>query len=152
MVRPWKLRIVDSAGNDVSGGVCKVIAGDGGFRRAPVQFPIAGLFIGAAERYEVACDFTKYAGQTLYIWNVQDEDRMKDVPFFCYSHLAMKLVVGAAKTTGCGVNCPTLNPVTPFVPSLDRVLSQKDVDQALAMVANKQCTRTFRFGRSNGQW
>jgi hypothetical protein len=33
-------------------------------------------------------------GQTLILWNAQNEDRMKDVPFFCYSHLVMQIAVG----------------------------------------------------------
>jgi hypothetical protein len=42
---------------------------------------------------QVACDLTPYAGQTLYLWNTKDENRMKDVPFFCNSHLVMRIDV-----------------------------------------------------------
>jgi hypothetical protein len=45
------------------------------------------------------CDFKALAGQTLYLWNIQDDDRMKDVPFFCFSHLVMKMLVGPADCT-----------------------------------------------------
>jgi hypothetical protein len=48
---------------------------------------------------QFVCDFKALAGQTLYLWNIQDDDRMKDVPFFCYSHLVMKIAVGPACTT-----------------------------------------------------
>jgi hypothetical protein len=34
-----------------------------------VTFPESGLFMGVAERYEVACDFSGYEGRTLFLWN-----------------------------------------------------------------------------------
>lgn len=52
--RPFKLRIVDDRGEDVSGTRCRLVAGDGGVRREPpAPFPRAGLYIGIAESYEV---------------------------------------------------------------------------------------------------
>ena len=33
------------------------------------------------------------AGKEIIMWNAKDEKRMKNVPFFCYSHLLMKVVV-----------------------------------------------------------
>ncbi len=51
--RPWLLSIVDNSGKEVSSQHCYVIAGDGGYRRTPVQYPSNGLFMGVAERYEV---------------------------------------------------------------------------------------------------
>ena len=47
----------------------QMIAGDGGYRRTPVPFPRGGLFMGVAERYEVACDLSYFDNQTLYWWN-----------------------------------------------------------------------------------
>jgi hypothetical protein len=61
-------------------------------------FPTAGLIIGVAERYEVVCDFGKFPGQTLYLWNGRDPKRFKNVPYFCFSHLVAKIVVGPAGT------------------------------------------------------
>ncbi|KAG2491600.1 hypothetical protein HYH03_010165 [Edaphochlamys debaryana] len=146
--RPWKLRIVDDTGADVSGSVCQVIAGDGGIRRNPTAFPRAGLFMGVAERYEVVCDFTAYAGKTLYLWNAQDDYRMKDVPFFCHSHLVMRIEPQAVTPPP---NSAFL-PLEPARPALDAVLKDADFAAAKAMVANKQCTRTFKFGRRRGHW
>ncbi len=56
--RPYKLLIVDEAGTAISGSICRVIAGDGGFRREPAAYPAAGIFIAVAERWEVGwgCD------------------------------------------------------------------------------------------------
>lgn len=40
---------------------------------------------------QVVCDFTALAGHTLTLWNVRDDDRMDGVPFFCFSHLVMRI-------------------------------------------------------------
>jgi hypothetical protein len=78
----------------------QVFAGDGGYRRTPIAFPASGLFMAVAERYELACNFgaPEAEGKRLYLWNIQDEDRMKDVPFFCFSHLVMRIEVAAICT------------------------------------------------------
>ncbi|KAG2484026.1 hypothetical protein HYH03_017116 [Edaphochlamys debaryana] len=146
--RPWKLRIVDDKGSDVSGTICQVIAGDGGIRRNPTAFPRAGLFMGVAERYEVVCDFTTYRGKTLYLWNARDDFRMKGAPFFCNSHLVMRI---EPQKPAAQPN-PAFSPVGPARPALDAVLSDADFAAARAMVANRQCTRTFKFGRRRGHW
>ena len=54
---------------------------------------------GVAERYEVVCNFQSLAGRTLYLLNVKDDERMKNVPFFCFSHLIAKVVVAACPAT-----------------------------------------------------
>lgn len=76
----------------------QVVGSDGGLRRSPIRFPRAGLFMGVGERYDVVCDLSALAGRSLHLWNVFDDDRMKDVPFFCYSHLVMRINVNAACT------------------------------------------------------
>ncbi|CAF4814140.1 unnamed protein product, partial [Rotaria sp. Silwood2] len=91
--RPFLLKIKNGALQDVSYNICKVIATDGGYRDTPVLFPTAGLLIGIAERYEVVCDFTTLKGQTLFMWNEKDDVFMKDVPYFCYSHLLGRLEI-----------------------------------------------------------
>lgn len=48
----------------------------------------------------MVCDFTQFAGRTLYLWNNFDDDRMNDVPFYCYSHLVARIDVAA----DCGVS------------------------------------------------
>ncbi|KAG2437396.1 hypothetical protein HXX76_006048 [Chlamydomonas incerta] len=153
--RPFKLRFVDAAtGADVSGSRCQVIGGEAGLRRTPVPFPAAGLFMGVAERYEVVCDFSGLADQDLYLVNSYDDRRMKAVPFFCNSHLVMKINV-RCNSTGCPpAEAAAAFPASPAPnrPALDRVLNQTDIGRALAMVRNKECTRTFRFGRRHGHW
>jgi hypothetical protein len=64
--------------------------------REPVVFPSAGLIIGVAERYEIVCDFGKFPGQTLYLFNDRDPKRFKNVPYFCFSRLLAKIIVGPA--------------------------------------------------------
>ncbi|GLC39075.1 hypothetical protein PLESTB_000010300 [Pleodorina starrii] len=152
--RPFKLRIIDAVnGSDVSGSACRVIAGEGGLRRTPAPFPAAGLFMGVAERYQVVCDFTPYAGRTLLLWNAFDRRRMKDVPFFCHSHLVAKIHIAAAVAAPAAGPVAVFNPVRPFRPALDAVLSNEtDIPRALEMARNRQCTRTFRFGRRRGHW
>ncbi|EFJ51493.1 hypothetical protein VOLCADRAFT_87571 [Volvox carteri f. nagariensis] len=147
VTRPYKLRIVASDGSDVSSRICQVIAGEGGLRRTPARFPAAGLFLGVAERYEVVCDFSSYSGRTFFLMNVKDERRMKSVPFFCHSHLLMKIqVFGIASG-------PTFQPFVPSRTTLDAVLKEAtDIPNALSMVRSRQCTRSFRFGRRHGQW
>ncbi|KAG2440724.1 hypothetical protein HXX76_003581 [Chlamydomonas incerta] len=155
VARPYKLRFVDAAtGADVGGIKCQVVGGEAGARRSPVTFPAAGLFMGVAERYEVVCDFSAYRNKDLYLVNAYDDRRMKDVPFFCNSHLVMKINV-RCNSTGCPSSPPAFQPPAQGVKNvtpLDRVLNQTDIDRALAMVSNKQCTRTFRFGRRHGHW
>eukprot|EP00198_Chlamydomonas_reinhardtii_P001276 XP_001690611.1 predicted protein [Chlamydomonas reinhardtii] len=152
VARPYKLRFVNADGTDFSGGKCQVIGGEAGTRRSPVSYPAAGLFMGVAERYEVVCDFSGLSGKTLFLVNAYDDRRMKDVPYYCHSHLVMKINV-ACNSTGCPASPPAFQPPSSSrVTPLDRVLNQTDIDRALAMVANKQCTRTFRFGRRHGHW
>ncbi len=40
----------------------------------------------------------------------------------------------------------------PYMPALDAVLTPDDIAAAERMVANRECTREFRFGRRRGQW
>lgn len=47
---------------------------------------------------QAVCDFRSFAAQTLYLWNHKDPRRMKDVPFFCFSHLVMKINVRVSCT------------------------------------------------------
>jgi hypothetical protein len=51
-----------------------------GYRNGPLDFPPGGLLMDAAERYEVICDFSSVAGQTLFWWNGRNEDYMKVGP------------------------------------------------------------------------
>lgn len=105
--RPYLLRIRDGNGVDVSSSACQIVGGDGGLRRSPVPFPAGGLYMAVAERYDVVCNLRPYAGRTLFVWNMFDDDRMKDVPMFCNSHLVMRIEVAAqcntvSQTGACG--------------------------------------------------
>jgi hypothetical protein len=54
---------------------------------------------------QLVCDFADplVAGKSIYLWNSFDEDRMKDVPFFCFSHLLMRIDIAATCTPRPGV-------------------------------------------------
>ena len=149
--RPYMLRIKDANGKVISNNICKIVATDGGYRSTPASFPYDGLLMGVAERYEVVCDFSKYAGKTLYIWNENDDEQIKDVPYFCYSHLVARLTVAP---TNVGTN-PAFNPLAFPDASLlpqSKALTQDDFNKAMQMVNAGQYHRRMDFGRSNGQW
>jgi FtsP/CotA-like multicopper oxidase with cupredoxin domain len=154
----WKLENgVGSASNVVDVGhlMCYVIATDGGYRTTPVTFPEAGLLIGVAERYEVVCDFSKYGGKTIYLWNDRHPTAMKDVPYFCYSHLLARVSVSNQKslstgtdgTSGFNQNVDNIN-----FNIVSRVLTSDDILMASAMVSSGGYHRKMVFGRSNGHW
>ena len=58
--RPYLVKVKDENLVDVGPSICKIIASDGGYRNTPVDFPIEGLLLGVAERYDVVCDFTNF--------------------------------------------------------------------------------------------
>ncbi len=79
VARPYLLQLKNERLQDVGPRVCKVIATDGGYRGTAVPFPSFGLLLGVAERYEVVCDFSSLAGQTLYWYNGKDDKNQKRV-------------------------------------------------------------------------
>lgn len=68
VARPFLIKFKSDFGRDIGPDICRVIASEGGYRGDAIIFPREGLQIGVAERYEVVCDFTAYAGRQLYIW------------------------------------------------------------------------------------
>jgi FtsP/CotA-like multicopper oxidase with cupredoxin domain len=150
--RPYLLKIKDSKLNDISQRICRIIATDGGFRRTHIAFPPEGLLIGVAERYEIVCNFSGYAGREVYFWNDRDTNLMKDVPYFCHSHLIAKAVF---KTTTTELTPPvfTYNQNTPDpLKPIFNVLSTSDINTATNMAINDKYHREFVFGRTNGHW
>ena len=149
--RPYLIKVKDENLVDVGPNICKIIATDGGFRNTPVSFPKEGLLMDVAERYELVCDFTKFKGKSMYLWNDNDPSKLKHVPYFCNSHLIANLQIG----TVAPVNSPAFEVATKAIAAdttLFKVLSQKDVEEATKMANNDQYHRTFKFGRSGGQW
>jgi FtsP/CotA-like multicopper oxidase with cupredoxin domain len=147
--RPYLVKIKDHRLNDIGHRVCRIIATDGGFRQNHIPFPPEGLLIGVAERYEIACNFAGYAARTVYFWNDYDKDNMKDVPYFCYSHLIAKVVFSLAAPS----TPPSLSYATnTFINPLFIALNQSSITQALSMATNDNYHREFVFGRSNGMW
>jgi FtsP/CotA-like multicopper oxidase with cupredoxin domain len=150
--RPYLLKIKDSKLNDISQTVCRVIASDGGYRKTHIAFPLEGLLIGVAERYEIVCNFTGYNGKNVYFWNDYDPVMMKDVPYFCNSHLIAKGVFKLTTTERTppifSYNQNTPDPLKPIF----TVLSTSDINTAVEMANNGKYHRDFQFGRSNGHW
>lgn len=149
--RPWLLKIKDSNLTDISQKICKIIATDGGFRTLPVQYPVEGLLIGVGERYEFVCDFSGYKLNTLYFWNDQDDKVMKNVPYFCNSHLVAKIRVGDV-ITGISDVFKEFQDNPELIRGIDKTLSAANIQTAIAMANNRQAHRDFVFGRSNGHW
>ena len=51
------------------------------------------------------CDFSGYSNRTLYMYNQPDSSRTtSETPFFCYSHLIMKIKVRTTFSLPCHVN------------------------------------------------
>jgi len=148
--RPYLLKIVDENLKEISSNICKIIAADGGFRDEPAEFPTTGLLIGVAERYEVVCDFSKLQNKILYLYNFKDDKKMKDVPYFCYSHLVAKLIISSNSIN----NIPFIYEPIPTgqINIMTKVLSQEDINKAFNMINNGESHRQFDFGRSNGHW
>jgi FtsP/CotA-like multicopper oxidase with cupredoxin domain len=150
--RPYLLKIKDNRLNDISQRICRIIATDGGFRKTHIPFPTEGLLVGVAERYEIVCNFSGYAGREVYFWNDRNVELMKDVPYFCHSHLIAKGVVG---TTTTELTPPvftyTQNTPDPLKPIFN-VLSTADINTAITMANSDTYHRLFVFGRTNGHW
>jgi FtsP/CotA-like multicopper oxidase with cupredoxin domain len=149
--RPYLFKIKDHRLNDISQRICRIIAADGGFRRTHIPFPPEGLLIGVAERYEIVCNFAGYAGREVYFWNDRDTDLMKDVPYFCNSHLIAKGVFGTTTEVSPPVFTYTQTTPDPLKP-LFNVLSTADINAAVNMATSGSYHREFVFGRSNGMW
>jgi FtsP/CotA-like multicopper oxidase with cupredoxin domain len=149
--RPYLFKIKDHRLNDISQRICRVIASDGGFLNSHMAFPVEGLYLGVAERYEIVCNFSNYVGRTVYFWNDFDKDVMKDVPYFCHSHLIARVTFGAAPATPAPVFITTQTTPDPLKPIFN-VLTKADRDAAMAMANAEQYHREMVFGRSNGMW
>ena len=151
VARPYLLKIKDHNLNDISQRICRVIATDGGFRKSHIPFPPEGILIGVSERYEIVCNFSAYSGRTVYFWNDRDTEIMKDVPYFCNSHLIAKGVFGTTTEITPPVFAYNQITPTPSRPLFD-VLSTTDINKATIMANAGQYHRQMNFGRTNGHW
>jgi bilirubin oxidase len=149
--RPYLLKIKDSKLNDISQRICRVIAADGGFRKTHIAFPVEGLYMGVAERYEIVCNFANYGGRSVYFWNDFDSKVMKDVPYFCNSHLISRIDFTATTSSPAAIFNTTQNTPDPLKPIFN-VLTTADLNNATAMVNAGQYHRLMHFGRTNGHW
>lgn len=148
--RPYLIQIKTSDDKEISSQICKIIATDGGFRDIPVNFPTTGLLIGVAERYEIVCDFSKYKNTELYFYNSKNNEIMKDVPYFCYSHLIGKFIISNKDTINNKFE--SFNYERGALNIVNKVLSFDDITLAQQMITTNTFHREFEFGRSNGHW
>jgi len=154
--RPYLLKLVtDATGTvDVSTDLCHIVATDGGFLELHSQpYPSDGLMIGVAERWEFVCDFSSLDEtiSELIMFNGDDGERMKAVPYFANSHLVAKFTFKSEPATG---NPPVFDPndmgnIGQYVPG---TLLQDAIPIAEQMILAGNPTRTFKFGRGGGQW
>ncbi|KAJ4313124.1 hypothetical protein N0V94_007103 [Neodidymelliopsis sp. IMI 364377] len=107
-----------------------VIGADTGLLTKPVQ--TSSLEISMAERWEIVFDFSQFAGKNVTLKNGRDVQRDED---YNSTDKVMQFVVGkdVSSQAGNGSLPPSLRTV-PFPPS------KSGID------------RTFKFGRSGGQW
>lgn len=148
--RPYLLQIRTSNNVEISSKICSIIASDGGYRDIPTNFPSSGLLIGVAERYEVVCDFSNYKNQELYFYNDKNEKMMKDVPYFCYSHLVGKFII--SNNNVINHKFESYEYERGALNIMHKVLSVNDIELANKMIIEKRAHREFKFGRSNGRW
>lgn len=150
--RPYLFKVKDIKLGDISQRICRVIATDGGFRNTHVAFPVEGLLVGVAERYEIVCNFSNYGNRTVYFWNDFDKDLMKDVPYFCHSHLLSRVTFSSTPSIpNPPVFMTTQTTPDPLKPIFN-VLTKADRDAAMTMATNDQYHREMVFGRTNGHW
>ena len=149
--RPFLFKIKDINLNDISQRICRIIATDGCFRQTHIAFPTEGLFLGVAERYEIVCNFQNYAGRTVYFWNDFNKDIMKDVPYFCHSHLLARVTFGASPVTPAPIFMTQQNTPDPLKPAFN-VLTTADIKTATSMANAGRFHREMAFGRTNGHW
>lgn len=148
--RPYLLQIRNNQNQELSSQMCYIIASDGGFRDDPVKFPTKGLLIGVAERYEIVCDFSQYKNQELYFYNSKDDKMMKDVPYFCNSHLVGKFIISNNNANN-ELFIPT-NYERGSLNIIKNVLTEEDFINANNLINSNSPHRTFEFGRSNSRW
>jgi hypothetical protein len=56
------------------------------------------------------CDFRAYTGTSLYLINKPNKDiTTSETPYFCHSHLVMKIVVGAPDAAAAAPNLAAFN-------------------------------------------
>lgn len=148
--RPYLIQIRNEKNQEVSSEMCYIIAADGGFRDDPVKFPVEGMRIGVAERYEIVCDFSQYKNKILYFYNDKDDKMLKDVPYFCNSHLIGKFIISNNNVVN-----EQFSPYTyeqGGINSAIQVFTNDDLAQAKKLIQDKTPHREFVFGRSNGHW
>ncbi|KAJ4300954.1 hypothetical protein N0V90_003043 [Kalmusia sp. IMI 367209] len=109
----------------------KVIASDAGLLQAPVQ--TSDLKVAVAERYEVVFDFSQYAGQTIFLRNIQDAGGIAVDEEYENTDKIMKFVVSSTPVSDASTVPASLRNV-PFPP------------------ASSGIDHHFRFHRSNGEW
>jgi FtsP/CotA-like multicopper oxidase with cupredoxin domain len=139
-----------------------LIATDGNLIPAPVQ--VTSVRIGPAERVEVIIDFTKFAGQTLYL-----ENRLNQINGQGPAAVDSQVAPQNSTTTECSLVLNSNQPAIKAAGTGDlimqfRVTGPKVADNSVNPASNPsfyqlpstqaapRIVRTFKFDRLNGQW
>lgn len=150
--RPYLLRLVTPEGTDVSSKICMLIATDGGyFELDPVPFPNTGLIMGVSERWEFVCDFGQLDSSVseIILFNDYDDDRMKAVPYFTYSHYVAKFQFNDGPGNGPAFDPNERGNIGNFAPG---AVLEEAVEEGLQMAEDGEAHRSFKFGRGGGLW
>jgi FtsP/CotA-like multicopper oxidase with cupredoxin domain len=149
--RPYIIQVRDDYGKEVGSQVCHIVGADGGVVPRPIALPSGGLMTDVAYRWDIVCDFSGYSNRTLYLYNQPDSSRTtSETPFFCYSHLIMKIKVGESAA----------DPVTPklqFGPEdgvleTNVALSSSYLAELMERALAGKFDRSLKFGHSSGIW
>jgi len=139
-----------------------LIATDGNLIPAPVQ--VTSVRIGPAERVEVIIDFTKLAGQTVYL-----ENRLNQINGQGPVAVDSQVAAQNSATTECSLVLNNNQPAIKAAGAGDlvlqfRVTGPKVADNSVnpaskpafyslpSTAATPRIVRTFKFDRLNGQW
>src|SRR5580693_3762332 len=139
-----------------------LIATDGNLIPAPVQ--VTSVRIGPAERVEVIIDFTKFAGQTLYL-----ENRLNQINGQGPAAVDSQVAPQNSTTTECSLVLNSNQPAIKAAGTGDlimqfRVTGPQVADNSVNPASNPsfyhlpstqaapRIVRTFKFDRLNGQW
>lgn len=107
---------------------------------------------GVAERWEFVCDFSLLDADvsTLILYNDVDDERMKDVPYFTYSHFLAKFEFNDGPASNpVQFDRNDLGNIGTFVPG---TVLEEAIPIGLQMALNGEAHRTFDFGRGGGLW
>ncbi|RTE68591.1 Bilirubin oxidase, partial [Fusarium euwallaceae] len=110
----------------------QVISSDTGLLSKPVQ--VSDIYVSMAERYEIVFDFSKYAGQTLELRNLEKVGGIGTDDDYENTDKVMRFVVSSDKVED------------------NSTVPEKLRDISFARPETNEINHHFRFHRTNGEW